>query len=205
MTLQTRTRLGCVLFGLCFFLPSAAFAEEVATEGDVEPPTLDVVSNLAQQLGSEQYRQREEAQVALLEFGEPVLPLIESLDLPSDPEVSWRVKSIVRKLRRDPLIGTSWYLVCSGDVKLNPQTITLLDNGRFNTTGPSKQTPHNDAWETADADAGLIRIYFNDKYATYEGQQTSNHLISGTATNIKGKQWTWSATRVESSFDLTKN
>ncbi len=156
----------------------------------------DQVAGLIQQLGHEQYELREQAHLELLDLGEDVLPVLENLSQPNDLEVRWRIRSVIKRFRRDPLVGTQWYIEYTSKVSVKNKTIEFLENGTFRYVGSPQSTPENETWDP-ETDDGVIRFYFNNKYSTYEGRRTDNRTMVGKSQNIKGKSWTWRATLVE--------
>lgn len=155
----------------------------------------DQVADLVARLGHEQYELREQAHLELLKFGEEVLPVLENLGEPEDLEVRWRIRSVIKTFRRDPLVGTHWFIEYTSKVNVKNKTIEFLENGTFRYVGSPQTTPENETWD-AETDDGVIRFYFNNKYSTYEGRRVDNRTMVGESKNVKGKTWTWRATMV---------
>jgi hypothetical protein len=79
----------------------AAPAEETKPANKVEPTEID---RLVEQLGSDQYSEREEATLALNKMGTVALGRLRKATRNSDPEVSRRASELVRQIeRRDEL------------------------------------------------------------------------------------------------------
>jgi hypothetical protein len=155
----------------------------------------DQVAILVNRLGHEQYELREQAHQELLDLGEDILPVLENISQPADLEVRWRIRSVIKTFRRDPLVGTQWYIEYTSKVSVKNKTIEFLENGTFRYVGSAQSTPENETWDPETED-GVIRFYFNNKYSTYEGRRTDNRTMVGKSQNIKGKSWTWRATLV---------
>jgi hypothetical protein len=102
---------------------------------------------------------------------------------------------VIKRFRRDPLVGTQWHIEYTSKVSVKNKTIEFLENGTFRYVGSPQSTPENETWESETVD-GIIRFYFNNKYSTYEGRRTDNRTMIGKSQNIKGKSWTWRATMV---------
>lgn len=159
---------------------------------------VDRVNHLVAHLGHPQYEQREQAHRKLLELGEDVLPVLEKLDQPGDLEVRWRLRSVIKKFRRDPLVGTQWRIEATSKANVRSKTIEFLPDGKFRVVQGARSTPDDETWEP-ESEQGIIRFHFNNKYATYEGRRVDNRTMIGESHNIKGKTWTWRATLVGSS------
>jgi hypothetical protein len=89
------------------------------------------------------------------------------------------------------MTGTTWTLTYYDKAVSQQYTydLTFLAGGKLSNTHPNDNTPDNDGWEQA---GNVVTIYFNDAYATYTGTISGN-TISGTASNIVGSTWDWSA------------
>ncbi|MCK5871654.1 MAG: hypothetical protein KAG26_02410 [Methylococcales bacterium] len=72
--------------------------------------------------------------------------------------------------------------------------ITFFASGLLYTQHPNDKTPDNDIWIQNNNE---INFSFNDGFSNYKGTFSSNNIMSGTATNIKGKTWKWKATRIK--------
>ena len=154
-----------------------------------------LLNELINRLGSRDFAIRASAHKKILELGEGVLPIVSTIET-DDIEVKWRLRDIQKSLTIDPLTGTVWRLttkpVPGGKINLGPQTISFLADNLFesNKTGNSAK----EEWEP-NLEGRKVRFHFNNKYATYEGIRISPNKMQGSATNIKGKKWLWTAER----------
>lgn len=178
------------LVGVSHQLFGAADAADIVTASD------DRVAGLVTLLGHDEYQVRERAHTELLSLGKDALPVLQNLGEPADFEARWRLRSVIKKFRRDPLIGTQWALEYTSKVNVRNKTIEFLQGGKFRVVKGVQSTPDDETWEPADQD-GVIRFYFNNKYSTYEGRRVDNRTMIGKSHNIKGKTWTWRATMVD--------
>ena len=104
------------------------------------------------------------------------------------------------------LIGTTWEFSYVGTEYLLSSTVDFLQDGRFHTRNikyrnpeiihpqfrnGSDATPNNDEWEQ---DGALVRMTHNDGSSTSKGTLQYD-FMSGTASNISGGSWTWTAIR----------
>lgn len=88
------------------------------------------------------------------------------------------------------LAGTKWHYADEQwqyDLEFAP-------NGVLHSTHPNDKTRDNDTWEQ---DGANVNFYFNNKFSLYKGTISGGNLMSGTATNRKGKNWDWKASRAE--------
>ena len=87
--------------------------------------------------------------------------------------------------------GTTWTKTYYDDVTAEDYVyeITFLPGGELLDGHPNNTTFYNDRWEQVGA---TITLYINDGYATYTGE-ISGGTMSGTATNVTGSTWPWSA------------
>jgi hypothetical protein len=88
------------------------------------------------------------------------------------------------------LAGSKWHYTD----KQWQYDIEFADNGVLHCKKPNDKTPDNDSWEQ---DRETVRFYYNNKFSQYQGVLSGRNLMSGTAKNIRGNTWEWSATRVE--------
>jgi hypothetical protein len=91
------------------------------------------------------------------------------------------------------LTGTYWLIAYTepGGTSYEYELI-FHPGGRLENSHPNETTPDNDTWlQTGDT----VVLLFNDAYATYQGQ-IAGDTMSGTAVNITGAAWSWSANRV---------
>jgi hypothetical protein len=88
------------------------------------------------------------------------------------------------------LTGTHWWIAYTepGGTAYEYDLI-FHPGGRLENSHPNETTPDNDAWlQTGDA----VVLLFNDSYATYHGQ-IAGDAMTGTAVNITGAAWSWTA------------
>lgn len=72
--------------------------------------------------------------------------------------------------------------------------ITFMPNGVLQSRHPHDKTRNDDTWQQ---NGKVVKFYFNNKYSRYQGVLAGQNLMSGTASNQRGKSWTWKATRVD--------
>jgi opacity protein-like surface antigen len=89
--------------------------------------------------------------------------------------------------------GTTWTMTYYDKAVQQEYTydITFLAGGKLSNSHPNDTTPDNDSWEQ---NGTTVTLYFNNSYATYTGTIEGNS-ISGTASNVAGSTWEWSAVR----------
>lgn len=94
----------------------------------------------------------------------------------------------------DNLTGTKWRIVPVGS-DLGTTELIFLPGGKIFETGMSEEEVESgkDEWSQK---GKKVTISYNDHYATYKGTVKGN-TITGTAKNIVGKKWTWTATLIE--------
>lgn len=157
------------------------------------------VVELVQQLGDDQYQVRQRAEKMLLAKGKEILPLLEKLGEPGDPEAGIRYRRVLNSFRIHPLQGTKWFVVHTSKVSVKDMTIEFVEGGKFRCLDSPQQSPENETWDEPEAhpDGEIIRFHFNDKYSTYQGHRVDSRTIVGTSKNIKGVTWTWRATLVD--------
>lgn len=165
-------------------------------EFSTPPEPVGRIVHLVAQLGDEHYEVRERAHQQLIELGKDVLPALENLGEFDDLETRWRLRSVIKRLRRRPLVGTQWRIEATSKVNVKSKTIEFLADGKFRVVRGTQPTPEDETWDPVTED-GTIRFYFNNKYATYEGRRINNHTIVGESHNIQGETWTWRATLVK--------
>ncbi len=93
------------------------------------------------------------------------------------------------------LAGSRWHLVCD-EPRYGQREFDLIFRkaGRLSNTHPNDSTPDNDAWEM---NGRNVVLKFNNAYATYRGELTDDgNGMAGTATNVIGEKWEWSARRL---------
>lgn len=100
---------------------------------------------------------------------------------------SWTFKA-ERILKNTNLIGTHWLLKCIG-VNINDKEIEFCANGKLVETN-SPDTLNE--WYITDNN---VIINYNNNFVVYSGKIETN-LISGTARNIKGTNWTFEAEKI---------
>ena len=99
------------------------------------------------------------------------------------------------------LIGTTWEFSYVGTEKKS-STVDFLQDGRFHERNiwhrdpprpivGTSRTSNNDEWEQ---DGPSVLMTHNDGYSTHIGNLAWDNMY-GTASNIKGKTWTWTARR----------
>ncbi len=105
----------------------------------------------------------------------------------------------LKRAAAPPLVGSRWLITYSqtmGPDFAKPgeeYLIELLPNGKLINHRSSNEVRTNDEWEL---DGEVIRLYFNKRYATYQGCVLGGVEIEGAAWNVKGKRWLWSMRRV---------
>lgn len=172
----------------------------VAERGDQKTGNLDLkIASLVEQLGSDRFQERAEAQRELLEMDKEILPILERIDEPEDLEARIRFRKILNWMRTLPLLGTRWKVEHTSDVGVQDMVIEFMEDGMFRTVDKAQPTPENETWDEPlfHPSGDLIRFHFNDKYSTYEGHRVDQKTIVGSSENIKGVTWTWRATLIE--------
>ena len=103
------------------------------------------------------------------------------------------------------LIGTTWEFSYVGTEYLLSSTVDFLQDGRFHQRNIKYRNPEiihpqfrnrsdttpDDEWEQ---DGPSVLMTWNDGYVTYI-RNLEWDFMSGTASNIKGDTWTWTARR----------
>lgn len=92
----------------------------------------------------------------------------------------------------DDVTGTTWTLTYYDATTAVEYVhdVTFLAGGEMFDEHPNNTTTDNDRWEQFGA---TVILYFNDSYATYTGEISAPGSLSGTATNVTGSSWPWSA------------
>jgi hypothetical protein len=94
-------------------------------------------------------------------------------------------KAILNDEQAPDLTASTWnYTDSDGD----EYTITFLEGGKIKSTHPNDTTPDNDFWKQ---EGTVVKFSFNDAYSEYHGAFKNKNRITGTASNTKGKKWTW--------------
>jgi hypothetical protein len=85
--------------------------------------------------------------------------------------------------------GTAWEMTENANGLLSYQHVILRDGGVMDDGSPG-----HGRWEQLDAQ---VKITFNDGYAVYLGALDGAASLKGSAANINGFEWTWTARRSE--------
>lgn len=110
----------------------------------------------------------------------PPMPTVTPLPPPTEPAPG-------------DLTGSRWFIYYaepSGDYY--EYELVFHPGGRLENSHPNETTPDNDTWMQS---GDTVVLFFNDSYATYEGQ-ISGDAISGMAVNVTGGLWAWNAYRL---------
>ena len=86
----------------------------------------------------------------------------------------------------------SWRVVPGPESALSKSTWIFLPGGKLKRINSNNKEFVKDTWSLQGAE--LVVVINN--YATYRGRYAQSNRISGTATNIKNKRWTWYCERI---------
>ena len=116
--------------------------------------------------------------------------------LPAEVDLPKRVKDSVAEeppvAGVQDLTGTTWTINYI-DPALGTESnydITFRAGGEMLDGDADNTTLDNDRWEQ---DGTTVIFYFNDAYAVYTGELSAPGSLTGTATNVVGANWSWSA------------
>ena len=88
------------------------------------------------------------------------------------------------------LVGSKWHY---SDEQWR-YDLEFAAGGVLKTTHPRDRTKDNDTWEQNGA---TVTFYFNNKFSQHSGTLSGANSMTGTATNKKGSEWKWKATRAD--------
>lgn len=111
----------------------------------------------------------------------PGLP--QKYKLPLDSELGSSSNSIAVP----PLVGSSWDVTENTNGFISREHVVLRDGGALD-----DGTGYPARWEQLGA---RVKLAFNDGYAVYLGTIDARNSMTGSAANIQGVEWTWTARR----------
>jgi hypothetical protein len=90
----------------------------------------------------------------------------------------------------DDIIGTVWDVLCTGGEFNNSHfDIIIQENGKLIVIDRS-YISKNDTWKIRGT---ILTLYIGDGYSIYKGKFIDKNHVIGTAKNINGSEWKWTA------------
>lgn len=93
-----------------------------------------------------------------------------------------------------PLVGTTWIITSDVNGHVSRSTIRLDAEGHARSLDADAKPGQADTWQQSGDE---FRLSMNDEFVIYRGRLQGDSL-GGTAGNVNGSEWTWTAEQAES-------